>query len=209
MRQILAYCEEAEADVDFRSLFYGHVEEGAVKCVDRAAYFAMLIGMEKALRAIPLEDLEGLVGFYRGKYAFQLATEIADAKYRELNRLPEGSDDVEVYLRYYLGLKEEFALPIDCSYMRFPHSVFVDEEDIAHARGVIGERIQDEEAFCIFLTHEQKWLDALERRDDYKALVAERNAASERAVSGEDYQQIDREFKAGLLSLTRRLLARV
>lgn len=144
----------AGKDEAFREYFFEQIEEALTHCCDRvAAYHALLVGAAKvATASTAVEKAVVVIGLHR----IHLIQELAAAK--------GGSETIQCFVRYLMGLKAFFRLPIDLHDSKY--GSLVTEADLAAARRTLEEATSTPDKILYILVqdaHWQKWLEGENR----------------------------------------------
>lgn len=203
--------EKAEVDPAFRDIFWGCLLDASTTCGDRMALSILYLGMHyqiaECFKEKNLAKLAYLLG--HGLWALSQLEEIAKKKVETLACV----DEIEVYLAYPIKLKDALKLPIVLESMLYFQLSSVTQQDLASAEARVKESLADSDAYAQYLAGSDIWQKALLNvgNEGFMKLIAEKNASLgklDETAPIAAYQQIDHDFKQGLLALTFDILSK-
>ena len=102
--KVIGYIETANADKDFRKVFFALLTGSTASCGDRVAYSILEVGIQCKLADLDLKNCESceVAKLLKTVMALELLREVARAKVRSLVCV----DEIEVYLAYPVKLKK-------------------------------------------------------------------------------------------------------
>ncbi|MCP5492761.1 MAG: hypothetical protein H7A40_06960 [Chlamydiales bacterium] len=208
-QKLVAYLALMHVNEDYAEAFQSIIEGEANKCGDRIALAIIRLGIAKQLIEYDLHDLAKLADFLKrgvwtvgscvpDQYVMGLLENIAAEKIEILRFV----DDVEVYLAYFVKLKELLNLPLDISEMVHYGISGVTKEDLSIAESQVRADWNNKDKFYAFLITQPKWEEALKARysNDMEQLDEQRYKALENALAAETI------WREGLLKLTKKAL---
>jgi hypothetical protein len=208
--QVINYLERANANPEFLDTFLAVINGASDSCGDRMALSVINLGIAYQINSFDLNiiDMKHLASFFkRGVLAMKFLEEIAREKFKSLPL----TDEVEVYLGYPMMLKEELELPIEIEEMLFFDFSQLEQEDLDIAKEIVLIRLSNEEFVSEFLVTQDKWMEAVKLRNPEELSNLQRIKDRSLGELKEDapnycYEEIELEFKKGLLSITKMLL---
>lgn len=202
---ILTYLKLADDDPKFRETFGNTIEGAQETCGDRMSLSVMHLGIAHRLATIDKSNISEIAHLLtRGVWALSMLEMIAREK---ISCLPF-FDEIEVYLGYPVMLKEKLQLPIDIQGMLYFSCSALKPQDLDDAAAYVLRKLNDQAAKNAFLITQPHWLSALAHNypNEYAALEKARDEGAARSDLLREYEQLQAQFKEGLLNLTKRAL---
>ncbi len=160
--KIAEYLELAENDPAFREHFFRVIENAATTCGDKVTLSIIYLGIARRLAKTSLDDIAGLSYLLiHGVWAIDELEKIAREKIATLPFF----DEVEVYLGYFIKLRERLNLPLDVEEMLYWRCSSLSQTDIENAYNAVSAKIQSVQNQAEFLVSQPIWIKALTKKD--------------------------------------------
>ena len=196
------YLKQANDNLDFKEIFYAIIHGATETCGDRVALSLLHIGLKFDLNQLGLIDTKRLANFLiRGVFVIGLLEDVARAKVDSLRFV----DEIEVYLGYPIMLKGRLELPINIEEMLYARCSHITSADLDVAEAFINEQLANEEVIFNFLIKQDKWIAALDEHypNEMREFKSQREKLIAEAVTSEAIIEIEREYHAALVKLTK------
>lgn len=207
VNRIFEYLTLAENDPKFREdVFFPFIKDASKTCGDRVTLSVMHLGIQFQLATMDIKDMKKVADFLaKGVWAVSLLEEVARNKVSTLRFC----DEITIYLGYPVKLREKLELPIDVKdmlYFSLGNYSALTQEDLDIAEEYVKAKLGNKEEFHALLIDQPTWQKSLEANFGNRMAALERAKAAAQKVKSPDYAAIDKEYKKGLLELTREAL---
>jgi hypothetical protein len=207
----------AAEDDHFKMIFFHTIEDAAQTCGDRVALSILKLSIEEkkvtftSKDSLNLQEMQEFADFIiKGPWALDQLEHIAQRHIQTAKDRGIELDEIEVYLAYPILLKDQLQIPIDLDEMLFEKSAKVREKELLQARLDLAGKLEEPNAKAKILASYDYWEVALEKhnqtKEEYQAIIEERQERAELANNGQDYVAINQWFKDQITQLTSLIL---
>ncbi len=203
---IIKYLKLADINENFRQEFATIITGADITCGDRIALSVLYLGVAHRLATIEPNDIKALAEFLkRGVWALSILEKCARDKTPTLPFF----DEIEVYLGYPVMLKEKLQLPIDIEEMLYFRCSALNNTDLDEAYNTVSSHLKNPNEYHNFLINDPRWEKALQLKypPGFAAITRKKELDLGAAVTAEDYQKIEAEYRTGLIDLTKKALS--
>jgi hypothetical protein len=202
-KKIIAYLNQANNNIDFRTTFYEVIQDASATCGDRITLSILHLSIAHQLATISLKDMKKLADFLiKGPWTIEI---LENAAREKIPYLPF-FDEIEVYLGYPIQLKEALEIPIDIQNMLYFTCSALTHRDLEETKNVVLNERGNQEMSLEFLINQDTWQKALSVNypEEYQVIMDKREEAS--AVENPEYSMIEENYKQELRELTKKAL---
>lgn len=212
----------AAEDDHFKMIFFLTIEEAAQTCGDRVALSILKLSIEEkkatftSKDTLTLQQMQEFADFIiKGPWTLDQLEDIAkrhiqNIKNSEIEVDESEVDEIEVYLAYPVLLKGPLQIPIDVDEMLFEELAGVSKPKLLKARQDITSKLAEPNAKAKILASYDYWEVALQKhnetKEEYQAIIEQRQERANFAETGQDYVAIHQWFKDQIAQLTSRIL---
>ncbi len=207
----------AAEDDHFKMIFFLTIEEAAQTCGDRVALSILKLSIEEkkatftSKDTLTLQQMQEFADFIiKGPWTLDQLEDIAKRHIQNIKNSEIEVDEIEVYLAYPILLKDQLQIPIDVDEMLFENFSGVREKNIAQAQRYIRGKLEKPNAKAKILASYDYWELALQKynetKEEYQAIIKQRQERAELADTEQDYVAINQWFKDQIAQLTSRIL---
>ncbi|MCX6986577.1 MAG: NEL-type E3 ubiquitin ligase domain-containing protein [Chlamydiae bacterium] len=207
----------AAEDDHFKMIFFHTIEDAAQTCGDRVALSILKLSIEEkkatftSKDSLTLQQMQEFAEFIiKGPWALDQLEHIAQRHIQFAKNRRIELDEIEVYLAYPILLKDQLQIPIDVDEMLFENFSGVREKNIAQARRYIRGKLEKPNAKAEILASYDYWEVALQKhnetKEEYQAIIEQRQERAELADTGQDYVAINEWFNDQITKVTSRIL---
>ncbi|NDE82363.1 MAG: hypothetical protein EB051_01940 [Chlamydiia bacterium] len=210
--------KRAAEDDHFKTIFFHTIEDAAETCGDRAALSILKLSLEEkkatftSKDTLTLQEMRQFADFIiKGPWALHQLEGIALRRIQTARNNGYELDEIEVYLAYPILLKNRLQIPIDVDEMLYEAVARVSEQELLKAREDITTKLAEPNAKAKILASYDYWEVALQKhketKEEYQAIIEERQQRAEFAETAQDDVAINKDFKDQIIQLTSRILA--
>lgn len=207
----------AAEDDHFKMIFFLTIADAAQTCGDRVALSILKLSIEEkkatfsSKDTLTLQQIQEFADFIiKGPWTLDQLEDIAKRHIQNIKNLAIEVDEIEVYLAYPVLLKGLLQIPIDVDEMLFEGVAGVSEQELLEAREDITTKLAEPNAKAKILASYDYWELALQKynetKEEYQAIIKQRQERAELADTEQDYVAINQWFKDQIAQLTSRIL---